>query len=226
MNKKRYLRALGIFLSYCLLTMQLPYTQKSALTYIVPLIRIYDSTFSLHLLINSFLLTWMYIELVDSKLFNARKVVTFIVFFIILVPISMVSTNLLKTPIYYLHNDVGSIEIKKSSIHLSKIDNVDYINVNLTLKGHRTLDEGFKINIELDHKLMAYIESMESDETVYYIEGGEVKYLEINLPVKFKRYNGDRLFRIKSYNTDYGITFIGENRVQKNVRNDMYDLIK
>ena len=138
----------------------------------------------------------------------------------------MVSTNLLKTPIYYLHNDVRSIEIKKSSIHLSKIDNVDYINVNLTLKGHRTLDEGFKINIELDHKLMADIESMENDEPVYYIDGGEVKYLEVNLPVKFKRYNGDRLFRIKSYNSDYDITFIGEDSAQKNVRNDMYDLIK
>lgn len=138
----------------------------------------------------------------------------------------MKSINLLKTPIYYLHNDVRAIKIKKSDLHLSKLDDIDCINVNLTIKGYRTLDEGFKINIELDHKLMTYIESIENDETLYYIDAGEVKHLEINLPVTFKKYNGDRLFKIKSYATDYRITFIGENSVRENLRNDIYEWLK
>jgi len=223
MDNKRYLRAVGIFIIYCLLIMELPYKEKSILTYIAPPIHFGDGTLHLTGIIGLIVLIWIYKEIVASKQFETENVIIFIIFFFMVVPFSTQTINAVKNPFYYLHNDVGSIEIEESNISISKVDDIDYINVELEIKGHRTLDEDFKIIVKLDEELMDSIEKIENnDENIYHIGGRETVNYEISLPVTFKEGNGyiDDSYIINR--SDYFITFESVNSKREHLRNDRY----
>ncbi|WP_139131973.1 hypothetical protein [Fusibacter sp. 3D3] len=127
-------------------------------------------------------------------------------------------------PIYYLHNDVGSIEIEESDIRLLQVDDNEYIHINIRIRGHRRLDETFKVNIELDKELLDYIEFIEADddEKPYRIMAGERKHFEFKLPVKFKGDHSDIPIKNRLDDFDYVINFVGENSTRKHIRNDLY----
>lgn len=163
-NNKRFMIAIIIIIAMILMCIELPYSDKSIVQFIIPVIHfktngaIRGSLF-LSGIIPLIGLIWGYIQIVRSNRLNRSKLFIFIVLFFLVVPVMTKSLEIIKSPIYMLAKGTDSIEIIESDLSLSSTEELSYLDVSIELKSYKTNMNEISGTIKLSDKLSEYLET-------------------------------------------------------------------
>ncbi len=158
-TNKRFTRALIVLAAMFLISMELPYSDKALIQYIIPVIRISTVTLYLAGIIPLIGAIWSYKEIVKSNRFKASRLMIFIVLFFMVSPFVMRNINIIKAPIYYFSSGVRTIEIKDSNIGMTFGGDEELLHIELELKSYGNNLDGIRIAVILSDSLGEYVES-------------------------------------------------------------------
>jgi len=229
-RNRKFAKAVVILAAMLLISMELPYSDKAIIQYIIPVIRMKNSTLYLSGLIPLIGSLWGFKEIVKSKRFNTSGLTIFILLFFFILPVAARNINLIKTPIYYLNSGVRSIEVTDSSLSRTN-EGVDDDTLQITLylelksyRNNRNNLDGIKIEVILDDSLNKYLENniFVIDKVYRFVSKESIRILE-TLQVKFIRPYADNTdFYMNFHDTDYKIVLMDDERTSILNRNDAY----
>jgi len=223
-RNRKFAIAVGVLAAMLLISMELPYSDKAIIQYIIPVIKMKNSTLSLSGIIPLIGSLWCFKEIVKSKRFNTSGLIIFILLFFFILPVAARNINLIKTPIYNLNSGVRSIEVKDSSLSLSNEGEDVYLHIDVELKSYRNNLDGIKIGVILDDSLDEYLENNNyMIDKVYRLIPKESLRIAETLQVVFIdgiAYNTD--FYHDFHDLDYKIVLMDDERTSILNRNDMY----
>lgn len=227
-NNGKYVRAVITCLIIILITIELPYSDKSIIQYIIPVISvrqngIVKSKIFLSGLIPLIGFLWSYNEIVKSNIFKASKSKIFIIMFVIVIPILFNYADVIKYPVYYLNSGVKSIEIKDSKLVLTQEDDKNLLKFELKLKSYRSNIDGFQVAIILPEEANKCLEEtyMVLNDEIRLGCNQELTIVE-TLQLKYKEgYDEDLLYSI-IYEEDYKVELSESKKRVVVLMNDSY----
>ncbi|PKM49761.1 MAG: hypothetical protein CVV02_14215 [Firmicutes bacterium HGW-Firmicutes-7] len=228
-KNKRYIRAIIIALIMVLISVELPYSDKAIIQYLIPVINfktngVVKTSIFLSGLVPLVGLLWSYREICNSNRFKASRLAIFIVMFVIVVPFVISKIDVIKAPIYYLNSGVKSVEIKDSNLSIVQENNKEMLRIELEAKSYRNNIDGFQIAIVLSDTLENYLENN------YILLGDKIRLgrsshtnFAETVELKFADgYENDDLFYSSIYNDDYKLILIDQDNSIELRRNDTY----
>ena len=205
-----------------LFTMEFPYSDKSLLQYIVPEVEVGGNYLSelLGMIAVGVILIWCIREIQLSEKLKMSGCLTFLLFFMIVLPFAFEHVGVVKTPIYRSKEGVDTIEIVDSSFKIYNLED-HHITMRVTMKYHNTISGQLKIQLELPEELKPYFK-----EDVFFIDGTKAVYKDdlvtysSNYRIDSTSTVADEKILYKNYNYKLLISFGSDERVYK--RNDGY----
>ena len=183
MKNVRFVRAMAAFFVLLLVTMELPYRNRSLIELIIPPVSIGSTRLYLSGFFVLITLYMIYREVVGSKKFNLGRPWLFALIFFLMMPLGMFLMTVVKEPIYELSSGLRTIEIQRTDLALTNDGNQDYIRVVIDMEGHSNLEKGFTVALLMDDTLAPYM-----DERTFIVEehvilsDREQKTLEVQIP--------------------------------------------
>jgi len=150
-DTKRYLKAIGVICILLLLQMKLPHHELSLLQILIPPVKISDNaTFYLSGLISLPFYIWSINEIYASRYFKLSRLGIFLVFIIIGIPMLSWLIGFVKLPYYLVHDNVKSLDYKKSEFMTSVNDGKWESRHQLGLMNYYYKERTFKVAIEYE----------------------------------------------------------------------------
>jgi hypothetical protein len=149
-KNRKFAMAIVVFTAMLLISMELPYSDKAVIQYILPIIRIKKASLHLAGIIQLIGFIWCYSLIVKSKRFNASRLMIFICFFVFVIPVATRNIHIIKTPVYYFSSGARSIEVVESSLRLSDEGEAEILNMYVELKSYRHNYEGIRVGVIFD----------------------------------------------------------------------------
>jgi len=148
---KRYLKAIGVICILLLLGMKMPHHELSFLQIVIPPIKIGDNVtiYISGLIILPFYI-WAINEVYASQYFNMGSLATFLLFIFIGIPILSWLIGFVKLPYYLVHDNVKSLDYKKSEFVTSFHEGEWGSQHQLGLKNYHFKERTFNVAIEYE----------------------------------------------------------------------------
>ncbi|MBN2852081.1 MAG: hypothetical protein JXQ23_05025 [Clostridia bacterium] len=222
-NKKfRYALIIGIV--SILITIELPYSDRSLVQYLIPNIKysILDGKLFMFMLSNllplaGFILS--YILILKSKKYKGSGFQIFILMFIIL---QILSSNIhyIKTPVYMFGNGVKAIEIIDTELNGMQIEDDQYLKLDLEMRIYHDLENEYTITLKLPDEYATYLEST---DIVLDNHIGMVKFHKADLSANIKINENYTMADINDiFYENYFIILKDSQNEIVNKRNDFY----
>jgi hypothetical protein len=166
---------------------------------------------------------WGLSEIIKSEKFKGNMVVFFLITFIIILPLTEKSLDLIKGSIYSLNDGVASIEIKESTYMFFEDDETYDFSFRITLMPHNELNDDVIVELSLPEEAKAYFKTSRFVYEQDYSSLDMDYILQDSVTLKLK--NGvdlKELSRVNFNDQDYEITLIVKGEKQVHIRNDAY----
>lgn len=230
-DKKRFYRAVLVFILLFFLITELPYSDKSLLQFLVLQVtsRFVNGVSTWVALIWALpslaVFIWIAYEISKSKRFNINGFAIFLVMYVIIGPLVSRTMMIAKLPVYMFGEGLASVEIKDTTLHVYYFDEDDCtVTVDVLIKHHKALKEDLSFSLVLPEALNPYFE-----ERVVDINYRGKSYMNdicsykdaIQLTLK-DGVDIDKLRQTYFDIYDYRLIINHENESRQYIRNDAY----
>lgn len=199
-DNKKIIQYLGIIFIVVLLTYKLPHDSYSIIQYIIPPIRVGDSSvIYLSGLVPLILFIIGIRGLFSLKRFeNRSKLLIFIAVLVVVIPLMEWTLDFSRTNYHWIRGDgLKAIDIEESNITLSGMEDEMEISIDLEIKDYSRKENQFKIRVYLPESLSDYTDKEFYDLESYYYTRGNRSILTIQEDIIIKlddKRNVTRLF--------------------------------
>ncbi|MBS4537098.1 hypothetical protein GOQ27_01410 [Clostridium sp. D2Q-11] len=221
-GNKNLLKYIGILYLSVLTTYKIPHDSYSIAEYIIRPIKIGGGTLYLWGVAPLILFIVGFLGLTRLDRYkNRNKLIVFLFIVIFILPIMKLTLDVARTNYHWIMGDeLESIEIEDSDLHISRINNEAFLQLNIQLKDFNKNENKFKIRLYYPKDIQEYIGKEHVDLEAYHFTYGERSSSSINETIDIDL-DSRTLDKIEAdYNwqdQDYKIEIYNENEEVMNI---------
>lgn len=227
-DNRKLIQYLGIIFIVVLLTYNLPRDSYSIIQYIIPPIRVGESSV---IFLSGLVPLALFIIGIKGlfkleRFTNTSKLLVFITVVLIVIPLMKWTLDFSRTNYHWIKGDgLKAVDIEESNISLSSIDDEITINISLELKDYSRKQNKFKIRVYLPESLSVYTNKGFYDfENYYYTHGNRnISNIKEDIAIKLSdTHNATQLFDSKWYWEDIEYELYNSEEKVKIIQHGLY----